>query len=701
MILDNADDASVFFNSAKGRQPSKADGSLQETEYLSDFLPQSQNGSILITSRDRDTAFRLTGNYTDIIKVEPMDKHHALALLQKKLDSSPDEDDALKLLQNLDYIPLAITQAAAYIKQRAPRTTVSTYLNELSRSDRDRARLLEKDVGDIRRDGRASNSIISTWQISFEHIREVRASAARLLSLMSFFDRQGIPEILLQSYYKDSDDDVNFEDDLHTLISYSLLAINVEGNEFEMHRLVQFSTKKWLELYNELEKWKEKYIAIIGKAFPTGDFEDWDLCQRLFPHAEVVLAYKPKNHDYIAQWTNVLTNAAWYARGKGSYIIAEKMNQEALDGREKALGKEHPHTLTSVNDLALALQDQGKYEAAEQMYRRALDGYEKALGKEHPHTLTSVSNLALALQDQGKYEAAELMNRRALDGYEKALGKEHPHTLASVNDLALALRYQGKYEAVEQMYRRALDGYEKALGKEHPHTLTSVNNLASALRYQGKYEAAERMNRRALDGYEKALGKEHPHTLTSVSNLASALRYQGKYEVAERMNRRALDGYEKALGKEHPHTLRSVNSLALALQDQGKYEAAERMNRRALDGREKALGKEHPHTLTSVNDLALALRNQGKYEAAERMNRRALDGYEKALGKEHPHTLASVWCLARLLQDQRQYHDSTILYQRAYVGFQKTLSLDHPWTLSCLKHYTSMLEDMKGQNQEQ
>jgi hypothetical protein len=183
MILDNADDLSVFFNSAKGRQPSEVDGSLQEAEYLADFLPQSQNGSILITSRDRDTALRLTGNYTDVIRVEPMDKLHALALLQKKLDSSPDEEDALKLLQNLDYIPLAITQAAAYIKQRAPWITVSTYLNELSKSDRDRASLLEKDVGDIRRDGRASNSIISTWQISFEHIREVRASAARLTDI--------------------------------------------------------------------------------------------------------------------------------------------------------------------------------------------------------------------------------------------------------------------------------------------------------------------------------------------------------------------------------------------------------------------------------------------------------------------------------------------------------------------------------------
>ena len=45
------------------------------------------------------------------------------------------------------------------------------------------------------------------------------------------------------------------------------------------------------------------------------------------------------------------------------------------------------------------------------MNRRALEGYEKVLGKEHPATLTSVNNLAGVLQDQGKYEEAEKMNR--------------------------------------------------------------------------------------------------------------------------------------------------------------------------------------------------------------------------------------------------------------------------------------------------
>jgi hypothetical protein len=41
---------------------------------------------------------------------------------------------------------------------------------------------------------------------------------------------------------------------------------------------------------------------------------------------------------------------------------------------------------------------QGKYDEAEAMQQRALEGREKALGREHPHTLTSVSQLGTVLQ---------------------------------------------------------------------------------------------------------------------------------------------------------------------------------------------------------------------------------------------------------------------------------------------------------------
>jgi hypothetical protein len=43
---------------------------------------------------------------------------------------------------------------------------------------------------------------VATWQISFERIWQERESAVDLLSLMSFFNLQGIPESILRSYSK-------------------------------------------------------------------------------------------------------------------------------------------------------------------------------------------------------------------------------------------------------------------------------------------------------------------------------------------------------------------------------------------------------------------------------------------------------------------------------------------------------------------
>ncbi len=88
--------------------------------------------------------------------------------------------------------------------------------------------------------------------------------------------------------------------------------------------------------------------------------------------------------------------------------------------KETVLGKEHPDTLGSINNLAEVLSRQGKYDEAEEMHRQALALKETVLGKEHPSTLTSVNNLAEVLSRQGKYDEAEEMYRQMLALKERA-----------------------------------------------------------------------------------------------------------------------------------------------------------------------------------------------------------------------------------------------------------------------------------------
>jgi Tfp pilus assembly protein PilF len=57
------------------------------------------------------------------------------------------------------------------------------------------------------------------------------------------------------------------------------------------------------------------------------------------------------------------------------------MNQQAQGLKETVLGKEHPSTLMSINNLGLVLSDQGKHEQAEEMHRQALGLMETGAGQ--------------------------------------------------------------------------------------------------------------------------------------------------------------------------------------------------------------------------------------------------------------------------------------------------------------------------------
>ena len=53
------------------------------------------------------------------------------------------------------------------------------------------------------------------------------------------------------------------------------------------------------------------------------------------------------------------------------------------------------------------------------------------LGKGHPDTLRSINNLAISLRQQGEFIEAKAMDRQTLQLTEKVLGKGYPNILGS------------------------------------------------------------------------------------------------------------------------------------------------------------------------------------------------------------------------------------------------------------------------------
>jgi hypothetical protein len=279
---------------------------------------------------------------------------------------------------------------------------VRQYVEEYGQSDSRKTSLLNREAGHLRRDGAASNSVLITWQISFDHIRNTRQSAAGLLSLMSFFDRQGIPEALLRTQGSSAVSkpaapvsiDDGFEEDVLMLRDYSFVTVTRDANILEMHSLVQLATRKWLESQGQVDEWREQFISRLCAELPTGEHENREKCLALFPHARAALAQRPKGEESLQTWALLLYKAAWYAWQRGSAGEAEEMSMMSMQVRSEVLGGENAETLSSMGMVGLARELGGKYEEAEAMHRQELAICEKVLGHEHPYTLTSMNNLA-------------------------------------------------------------------------------------------------------------------------------------------------------------------------------------------------------------------------------------------------------------------------------------------------------------------
>jgi tetratricopeptide (TPR) repeat protein len=544
LVLDNVDDPDYLFKTPDVSGKSGSDKRTLRNRMA--YLPPCAHGSTLITSRSRAATAKLTDE-CDVITVSPMGEATALALLEKKLGHSGAMGDMQKLAAALDHMPLALAQAGAYIKQRGSRFSVGQYLAKLEKSEKSQTSLLTSASKELRRDEGAQDSIILTWQISFDHIRATRPSAADLLSVMSMYNYQGIPEYLLRtgvsatragtrpasgpniverdgymsssgSDDEDSDED-DFGDDILTLENFHFISAMFSNTAFEMHRLVQLAAHVWLRSHGLYKEWAREGVKRLDEALPSGEHENWGRCGELYPHVISTLRLQLEDQETSLRCASIQYKAAWFDWRQGLWSKAEALVAKSSSMRDKMLGPEEEETLSALSLYALVLGDQGKYEAAEEANRRALEVREKVLGKEHPSTLTSVNNLALVLSRQGKYEAAEEANRRALEGRERVLGEEHPFTLTSVSNLAIMLSQQGKHEAAEEANRRALEGRERVLGKEHPHTLISLWCLADLMERLGRKHDASLLYERAVTGLSTSLGVRHPHTLQCQGSL--------------------------------------------------------------------------------------------------------------------------------------------------------------------------------------
>ncbi|KAK5115710.1 hypothetical protein LTR62_000799 [Meristemomyces frigidus] len=615
LVLDNADDISMFYTPVK-----KDTASEQQLPYrdVAKYLPRSTSGQIVVTTRDKRLGERLADRQKPIL-IEAMTTTEAGELLRSRVGDDDLQNSAVDdLLHTLGHIPLAITQAAAFINEND--ISVADYLTAIAEGESSVKEMLEMDLGDHRRHSESESSILATWKLSFDQISKEQPLAAEMLSLMAVMDLHSVPKDLLVT---PSSSFTKTAQALGVLKAFSLVSA-LKGEEgFEMHRLVQLSVRHWLEMQGTIEGFNMRALNTVSKKFPFGDFENWKTCEQLLPHAHTILEYNTASKEARLEHAQLLHNMARFYDALAKYSLAHKLWQEALDIRKELLGNKSPDTLRTACYYGETLFREMDYKLGEEIMTFALEGAEEVLGLSDDLTRMSIGTLAEMNTAQGRFDAAEALYHRALAGKEQDLGTNMTD-LKNADNLGAVLRRKKQYEQAEIWIRRSLVGRERSVGEKHPQTIRAANHLGLILRCMGRYDEAEVLNRRALEGFEETLGREHHMTLQSLDNLSVVFRCQGKNDQAAAQATRAYEGLLRLMGPKHRHTLQAQMSLALALQAGGKLEQAEELAVRALASEEETLGSEHPQIQVTAPLVESILRQAGKDAEADEVRERLI-----------------------------------------------------------------------------
>ena len=283
LVLDNMDDVDVIFRPNNH----SCSGSQKHThEPLFNWLPRSSVGSVLVTTRDRRLGDRLVPGQRPIA-VELFEMKDAKCLFSKRVQLEDEDDEALshQLLQTLDFLPLAITQATAFLVEN--QISIADYLDILQKDDSEMKDFLAIDIYDPARDSDLSNSILQTWKVSFDQIKKQKPLAAEILSLMAVLDRQAISDKLL---CRGKNIGIDFQMAVGMLKAFSMIKAESGDKVFSTHRLVHLATQRWLELEGEIDKWQEIALKSVCCCIPRSLLSRyWREWESISPHVVKVL----------------------------------------------------------------------------------------------------------------------------------------------------------------------------------------------------------------------------------------------------------------------------------------------------------------------------------------------------------------------------------------------------------------------------
>ncbi len=372
----------------------------QQKSYidLDYFIPDAPGVHVIITSRSSTAKEITTLDAVEVAEMEPSEARELFRgyakLTEEGLDVIREVDE---IVRELGYLALAITLAGSYVSVTARLSSdIGRYLPEYRQRRKELLRRRAK-----RHIHQYGESVLSTWEASFEAIKNQNPAAARLLSLLAFvnfediflglFDRDNTGVLastpshvaepseattssnkMWQSFLFSEQQWTVYELELafETLQSYSLIQWKADQKSYAMHKLVHAWGQDRLKADRQRQL-SSLALELIADAIAK-DQIDSSHQLRLVPHVMASFGMFCPLHESLDELAmdrlTMIDRMEGFLFRIGRWSEAYRMQVFHCRETENMLGKEHPDTLTSMNNLALVLSSQGKYKEAEEMH---------------------------------------------------------------------------------------------------------------------------------------------------------------------------------------------------------------------------------------------------------------------------------------------------------------------------------------------
>ncbi|CAD6580011.1 MAG: hypothetical protein ASARMPRED_009324 [Alectoria sarmentosa] len=555
MILDNADDRDLWLGPPKNTAQTRS-----AFMPLIQHLPRSIARGLLVSTRDRQLGYQLLERKQQPLPISRLEPKDAQSLLSAKLsDQQLNPEDIEKLAGELEYLPLTITQAAAYLEQTE--ISASEYLEIFRAGQSDIPNLLEESIYDPSRDHESSNSVFQTWRLSFEQLTMQSPKAAAMLSLMAVLDRQAIPSELVQA---PGGNTLDQKAAIAKLKAFSLIQEESSSSKYSLHRLVQLSTQRWLADHDKLSHWQKTAISAVARECPEDvTFDQWALIQDLSSHVQIVLAHNFCEPTPLVDRARILHCLGHYTMEQGQTSAALQMLLESHQLREKQLGSEDELTLGTLGLIGLAHSKLSHLKSARQVLQLFHDSANRVLGPRHRLTLKGKSRLAVCYDKEGKLREGKELSLQALQLAQEEFGPDSEDTVRVLTNLVYCCNRLGQWREAEDVGLRVLKQRMEQRGPDHPDTLTIMGSLAWTYRAQSRFQEAEVLDRKALSRRLEILGPDHPKTQLAMGNLAESCGLVGDWKRARELQRGVVEAKQRTFGAQHGNTRRAKKYLRL------------------------------------------------------------------------------------------------------------------------------------------